>query len=140
MKKVLISGGWDLMHYNHILVLRYAKTFGDYLVVNVMSDERMRAKKGDGRPLVPLQQRMAILSELRCVDEVIGIAGEGYPLFSAIELAKPNIVLINVTENQDVSDEKQFCAERGIELVEIERLNDGVSTTDLIERWRRAVT
>ena len=92
MKKVLISGGWDLLHYNHILTLKKAKSFGDYLVVNTMSDERMKLKKGEDRPFYPLRERMMILSELKCVDEVISVPGTEYPLFKAIEQARPDIV------------------------------------------------
>ena len=136
MKKVLISGGWDLLHYNHVLTLKRAKSFGDYLVVNVISDERMKLKKGEGRPFYPLKERMMILNELRCVDEVISIPGTEYPLFRAIEQTRPNIVLINTTENQDISKEKEFCKKLGVQLIEIERIDDGVSTTKLINLLR----
>lgn len=136
MKKVLISGGWDIMHYNHVKTLRMAKEFGDYLIVNVVSDERMKLKKGPLRPLIPLQERMNILKELRCVDEVISIAGNDYPLFRAINLANPDIVLINTDEKPDISIEQKYCDENGVQLIPIHRIDDSVSTTKLIERLR----
>lgn len=134
--KVLISGGWDLMHYNHIKTLQMVKQLGSYLVVNVLSDERMRAKKGKDRPFIPLRERMAILTELKCVDEVISIPGVEYPLFHAIEQVKPDIVCINIDEQPDIAKEKAYCAASNITLYSIHRIDDGVSTTKLIELLR----
>lgn len=138
MTRVLISGGWDLMHYNHVLILRHAKSLGDWLTVHCVSDERMRLKKGEDRPFMKLRERIEVLEELRCVDEVITVPGDHYPLFDAIDMAKPDIVLINVTENPDISKERAYCAERGIKLVEVERINEGVSTSALLARMKKA--
>ncbi len=137
MKRVLISGGWDLMHYNHLLTLRHAKTLGDWLSVHVLSDERMREKKGDNRPFMPVIDRMAILWEFRCVDDVFSIPGKDYPLFKAIEKCSPDIVVLNQTEQKDLSKEAVYCDERGIKIVYVERINDGVSTTSLMEKFSR---
>ena len=79
MKKVLTGGFFDLMHYAHVLTLRRAKAMGDYLVVYVASDELARKKKGEGRPIIPLQERMETIRELRCVDEVVTIPGDEDP-------------------------------------------------------------
>lgn len=136
MKRVLISGGWDLMHYNHVKTLQLAKSFGDHLIVNVLSDARMRAKKGKDRPLIPAKERMGVLLELRCVDEVISVPGEAYPLYQAIDLVKPDIVLINIDEQPDIRKEKAYCDASGVELIGIHRIDNGVSTTKILEKLR----
>lgn len=138
MKKVLISGGWDLMHYNHVKTLQMCKEMGDYLIVNVLSDERMKHKKGENRPLIPLEERMGILRELRCVDEVISIPGKEYPLYKAIAQIEPDIVCINIDEQPDIKNEIAFGKQFGAEVVGIHRIDDSVSTTKLIERLKNA--
>lgn len=137
MKKILISGGWDIMHYNHVLTLQRAKALGDYLVVNVLSDERMKFKKGEGRPLIPLKERMLILAELKSVDEVMSIPGKEYPLYKAIDLAKPDAICINVDEQADVTKEQEYCDAHGVELIKIHRIDDGISTTKLLEMFKK---
>ncbi len=73
MKKVLVGGCFDLLHYGHIRFLEEAKKFGDFLVVALESDENVRKMKGDGRPIHTQIQRKAMLEALTCVDEVIAL-------------------------------------------------------------------
>lgn len=68
---VFANGCFDMLHVGHIRYLRGARARGDVLVVAVNSDESARRIKGPGRPLMPLNERMEILSELRCVHYVV---------------------------------------------------------------------
>lgn len=67
---VLVTGGFDPLHSGHIEYFRAAKELGDHLVVGLNSDQWLTRKKG--RPFMPMEERMAFVSELECVDEVIG--------------------------------------------------------------------
>ena len=67
---VLANGCFDVLHVGHIRYLEAAKTLGDLLIVGVNSDEQTRRLKGDGRPLVPQDQRAQIVSALEAVDFV----------------------------------------------------------------------
>ena len=69
-KVVLVTGGFDPLHSGHIAYFKAAKKLADYLIVGVNSDEWLTRKKG--RPFMPIQERVAIIKELGCVDEVIG--------------------------------------------------------------------
>ncbi len=71
MKKVLVGGCFDLLHYGHIRFLEEAKKFGDTLIVALESDENVRKMKGDGRPIHTQEQRKAMLEALSCIDEVM---------------------------------------------------------------------
>lgn len=73
MKKVLVGGCFDLLHYGHIRFLEEAKKLGDHLVVALESDENVRRMKGDGRPIHSQAQRKEMLEALSCVDEVIAL-------------------------------------------------------------------
>lgn len=139
-KKILIGGFFDLMHYAHVLTLQKAKAMGDYLVVFVASDELARKMKGNSRPIIPLDERMEIVRELRCVDEVVTLPGDHYELSELLDKVKPDAVLLNSSEYPDLSKEEQCCRERGVELVKIERIvpESGLDTTKIIDKIIRA--
>jgi cytidyltransferase-like protein len=68
-KIVLVTGGFDPLHSGHIEYFKAARELGDHLVVGLNSDAWLTRKKG--RPFMPMQERAAIVKELKCVDEVI---------------------------------------------------------------------
>ncbi|KAI5659334.1 hypothetical protein M9H77_28127 [Catharanthus roseus] len=70
--RVYMDGCFDLMHYGHANALRQAKALGDELVVGVVSDEEIIANKGP--PVLPMEERLALVSGLKWVDEVIASA------------------------------------------------------------------
>ena len=69
MKKVLVTGGFDPLHSGHIEYFKEAKKLGHKLIVGVNSDDWLIRKKG--RPFLPLEERVAIINELKVVDQVI---------------------------------------------------------------------
>jgi cytidyltransferase-like protein len=70
MKKVvLVTGGFDPLHSGHIAYIRAARELGNVLVVGVNSDEWLTRKKG--KPFLSLEERMAVVGELRSVDVLI---------------------------------------------------------------------
>jgi rfaE bifunctional protein nucleotidyltransferase chain/domain len=68
---VLTNGNFDLLHVGHVRHLRGAKALGGKLVVAINSDESVRALKGDGRPVMPEQERAEIVAALGDVDAVV---------------------------------------------------------------------
>ena len=71
MMKVLVGGCFDVLHYGHVSFLKKAKALGDYLVVLLESDARIKKLKGPSRPFHNQLQRKEILESLKFVDEVI---------------------------------------------------------------------
>ena len=67
----LANGCFDLLHVGHVRYLRAAKQLGGRLIVAINSDESVRALKGEGRPLVPAEERAEILAALSDVDAVV---------------------------------------------------------------------
>jgi|SRR5579862_9314994 rfaE bifunctional protein nucleotidyltransferase chain/domain len=67
----LANGCFDLLHVGHIRYLHAAKRLGGRLIVAINSDDSVRALKGEGRPLMPAEERAEILSALADVDAVI---------------------------------------------------------------------
>ena len=69
----MMTGTFDLFHAGHARILKEARKLGDTLYVGVNSDERVRLKKGNLRPIFPIQQRLEILYWNRNVTETIPI-------------------------------------------------------------------
>ena len=65
---VLANGVFDLLHAGHVGYLQAAKGLGDVLVVALNDDVSARDLKGEGRPLLPAEERVEIVSALACVD------------------------------------------------------------------------
>ena len=67
----LANGCFDLLHVGHVRYLRAARELGGKLVVAVNGDDSVRALKGEGRPLMPADERAEILAALADVDAVV---------------------------------------------------------------------
>jgi D-glycero-beta-D-manno-heptose 1-phosphate adenylyltransferase len=68
---VLANGNFDLLHVGHVRYLRGAKELGGKLVVAINSDESVQALKGEGRPVMPAEERAEIIAALADVDAVV---------------------------------------------------------------------
>lgn len=70
MKRIVVNGTFDILHSGHLALLNHARSLGDYLVVAIDSDRRVRELKGADRPINTQAERQELLSNLRAVDEV----------------------------------------------------------------------
>ena len=72
MKKYVYTYGvFDLLHPGHVVLLNNAKLLGDYLIVGIVSDSAVKRKKGEDRPILSQEDRGMLISNLKCVDEII---------------------------------------------------------------------
>jgi len=67
---VLANGCFDVLHVGHVRLLAEARALGEVLVVALNTDASVRRNKGEGRPRVPLAERMEVLAALAGVDYV----------------------------------------------------------------------
>jgi D-glycero-beta-D-manno-heptose 1-phosphate adenylyltransferase len=67
----LTNGCFDVLHVGHVRYLRAARALGGKVVVAVNSDASARALKGEGRPVMPAEERAEILAALADVDAVV---------------------------------------------------------------------
>ena len=67
----LANGNFDLLHVGHVRYLHGAKALGGRLVVAINSDSSVRALKGEGRPIMPEDERAEIVAALADVDAVV---------------------------------------------------------------------
>ena len=62
------GGVYDLFHIGHLNLLKHARSQCDYLIAGVVSDDLVEVTKGK-RPVIPLAERVEIVSSIRFVDE-----------------------------------------------------------------------
>jgi len=67
----LANGNFDLLHVGHVRYLHGAKLLGGKLVVAINSDASVRQLKGEGRPIMPEDERAEIVAALADVDAVV---------------------------------------------------------------------
>ncbi len=124
MKKVLVGGCFDLLHFGHTEFLNAAKTYGDYLVVALESDENVRRMKGDTRPIHTQKQRKSMLESLSSVDEVIELPVLRTDAEYAELVKNVNPAVIAVTEGDTMLDKKrQHAASVGADIVIIPKVH-----------------
>lgn len=127
---VLTNGCFDLLHLGHVTYLEEARGLGDLLVVGVNTDESVRRIKGPGRPIVPLEQRMAVLAALEAVDYVVPF-GEDTP-YELIKALRPHVLV----KGGDWRPEEVVGRDL-VEEVRIVPYREGFSTTGLIEKIKK---
>lgn len=64
------TGVFDMFHIGHLNILRRAKERCDYLIVGVSTDDVVESYKNKS-PIIPYEQRAAIVDAIRYVDEVV---------------------------------------------------------------------
>lgn len=131
---VFTNGHFDLLHAGHLEYLEQARALGDGLFVAVNGDASTRRLKGEGRPLVPQEQRARLLAALEPVDAVIIFeADTAADLLRALE---PEIYV----KGGDYAD-KPLPERAAVEAyggrVELVEFLTGHSTTRLINRIRK---
>ncbi|MFF6779807.1 D-glycero-beta-D-manno-heptose 1-phosphate adenylyltransferase [Streptomyces sp. NPDC012510] len=132
---VVAAGGcFDLLHAGHVALLQGARRTGDCLVVCVNSDASVRRRKGKGRPLVPLADRIRVLRALECVDAV-AVFDQDTPERLLGEL-RPHIWVKGGDYARADLPEAELVASWGGQVVLLPYL-DGRSTTGLAERAAR---
>ena len=90
MRVVIVSGGFDPIHSGHIEHFKEAKKLGDILIVGLNSDAWLTRKKG--KPFMPIEERLAVIRELRMVDSAVAFNDDDS---SSVDLIKKALVLFD---------------------------------------------
>lgn len=131
---VFTNGVFDVLHRGHVDVLAAARAHGERLVVGVNDDASVQRLKGARRPFVPLEDRMAVLAALECVDLVTAF-GEDTPE-DLIRLLRPDVLIKGADYAAAEIAGAEFVLGYGGR-VETIALTPGRSTTALVEKIRQ---
>ena len=94
-KVVLASGTFDLLHFGHVKYLEEAKKAGGKnaeLIVIVARDSTVEKRKGK-RPVMPEDQRRALVESLKVVDEAL-LGYEEFDMGKVIEKIRPDVIAV----------------------------------------------
>lgn len=129
---VVATGGcFDVLHPGHLETLRRARALGDVLVVLLNSDESVTRLKGAGRPVVPQQDRAALLMGLRDVDGVL-VFEENDPR-AALDRLRPDVWAKGGDYSPEMLPEAPLVRSWGGR-VEVLPYLPGRSTTGIVDR------
>lgn len=120
-KKVFVSGCYDMLHSGHVAFFKEASQYGD-LYVGIGSDAtifQLKARK----TICSENERLYMVRSIRYVKEAYINPGSGMMDFiETVDRIKPDIFVVN--EDGGSETKRQFCAERGIEYVVLQREPD----------------
>lgn len=93
MLKIIVNGSFDIVHFGHLKLLEYARSYLDsFVYVLIDSDRRIKELKGDGRPINNQEERKFLLESLRFVDRV-DIFDSDKELENLIRMFEPDIMV-----------------------------------------------
>ncbi len=136
-KTVFVAGVFDLLHPGHVFLFEQIKNqFPDYLlIVGVMCDKRVKALKGEGRPIMDEEQRVKMAESIKYVDYAFI-----YPFddltkpnwYEVPEKLKPEYIFAEVGSPIDAEKLRKM----GTKLIHFNKELD-ISTTKIIERIKK---
>lgn len=127
-KLIFTNGCFDILHSGHIRTLKFAKQFGDKLIVAINSDESIIKLKGEHRPIVPLVHRLNVVSALEMVDFVTYF--DNLTPESLISAIKPDILIKGEDYKNKIIAGSEFCND-----VILSPFYNDVSTSLIIEKY-----
>ena len=137
VKRVVATGTFDILHPGHLYYLSESKKLGDELIVIVARDANVKHKP---RPIVPEEQRRAMIAALKPVDHAI--LGDQTDMFRPIAEIRPDIITIGFNQYFDEGNLKSQLVERELraDVVRIGKYADGdlASSRLIIQRIREA--
>lgn len=128
---VMTNGCFDIIHKGHVDYLKQAKSLGDILIVAVNSDDSVQRLKGPTRPIVPLENRMAVLAALGCVDIVVPFS-EDTPQNLIAAILPHVLVKGGDYEVEQIAGHKEVLAHGGS--VKILSFVDNCSTSNIVAK------
>ncbi len=118
--RVVVCGGvFDILHPGHVFFLTKSKDEGDILVVVIAKDSTVEKRKRI--PIVPEEQRLEMVSQLKPVD--IAILGNEGDFLKVVEDIMPDVIVLGPDQRHDEEFIRSELKKRGV-FVRIKRINE----------------
>lgn len=122
---IFVNGTFDILHAGHIHLLNYAKSLGNYLMVGIDSDIRVKRLKGNDRPINNQYERQLMLENLKAVDRVVIFDTDD----ELVELIKQSTIMVKGSDYIG----KKIVGESVCQKIVFYNRIDGYSTTEKIQ-------
>jgi len=132
-KVVFTNGCFDIIHAGHVGYLAEARKLGDRLVVAINDDDSVKRLKGEGRPINPVERRMAVVSGLESVDWVVSFS-EDTPE-ALLDAVRPDCLIKGGDYGVDQVVDADIVTAYGGEVKVLSFLDD-CSTSAIVDRIR----
>lgn len=134
---VFTNGCFDLIHPGHVAFLQRARSLGDALLLALNSDDSVRRIKGGGRPILTVEERVAVLSGLEAVDYIC-VFEEDTP-HGILRDALPDVLVKGGDYSTDQIVAREIVERAGGRTAVVSTAFK-TSTTAIIDRILKAVT
>lgn len=133
MKKVFISGTYDILHAGHIQFFKEARELGDYLVVSFCSSKNLQLYK-HRTSCMNDDNKKILLESIRFIDKVIvgNDDGEVWDFLPAFIAEKPDILAVT-TDDRHAEEKRKFCEEQKIKFIILEKTPPNATPTSTSE-------
>ena len=108
---MLTMGTFDILHEGHSMYLEAAREFGDFLIVGVDSDEKVRRRKGNWRPVVPELERLRMVTHQRGVG-LVTLKHKHHARWALLEAVRPDVLVATADtyDKEEIRDlEAKYC-------------------------------
>jgi len=127
MKLVWINGCFDVLHRGHFEMFKYAHSIGDFVLVGIDSDAKVKKDKGSTRPFNKLTDRKFALESIRYIDKVIVFESKE-ELEALIRQFEPDYMVVGSDWKGKTVVGAHYCTE----LKFFDRI-EGYSTTNILQ-------
>jgi D-beta-D-heptose 7-phosphate kinase/D-beta-D-heptose 1-phosphate adenosyltransferase len=131
---VFTNGCFDILHAGHVGYLEQARKLGDRLIVAINADSSVTRLKGEGRPINPVDRRMAVLAGLEAVDWVVSFEDDTPERL--LELIRPDILVKGGDYSREQVVGWEIVEGYGGEIAVLDFLDD-CSTTAIVNKIQK---
>jgi choline-phosphate cytidylyltransferase/glycerol-3-phosphate cytidylyltransferase len=122
---VYTSGTFDMLHINHLQMIKYARALADILIVGINTDELVSSYKS--LPIIPFDERIALMRAIKGPDIVIPQNSLDHT--DKVQKLKFDIFVVG----DDWTGKYDYLQEFGVQVIYFP-YGKGVSTTKLKEK------
>ena len=126
---IWVNGCFDILHFGHIELFKFAKSLGTFLVVGTDTDRKVRELKGLNRPINSQEDRIALLNSIKYIDCVV-LFDTNEEISEYVKMYNIDIIVTSTDHNNHYVPGSEY-AKYGIRFFDrIER----ISTTKIIQK------
>lgn len=117
-RRVLVAGTFEIIHPGHIALIQEAASLGEVYVV--VARDATVSKIRHRPPIVPEQQRLAVIQSVKGVDVAL-LGNENQEPFMILNTVKPNLILLGPNQNVTIEELEKWLKVRNLK-IEIQRM------------------